>query len=182
MATAALLVALLAVVPPATDEDAEPVLHSSIYLESGLGAPLGVIGIESVTRLTPWLELSGGLGLGYAASESEPHPSVGHLLQWSLMPRLLLGNTRGGVTLGVGASGGNYGDMQIFCIDGCNYRDFPVSYFLWSNVEVGGEVWMPIGLAARIFAGYAHGWCASSSCVSAPNDIPYLGVGVGYAF
>jgi hypothetical protein len=182
MATTALLVALLAMAPDVKEQPPEPVRHSSVYLVSGLGAPLGAAGVESVTRLTPWLEISGGLGLGFAAWVSEPHPAAAHVLQWSVMPRLLLGNTRGGVTLGVGASGGNYGDMHVLCVDDCNPRDFPVSYFVWNNLEVGGEAWMPFGLALRIFAGYAHGWCTSSSCVSAPTDIPYVGGGAGYAF
>jgi hypothetical protein len=184
VATTAILAALLAVASPVTDDEPEPVHHSSLYFVTGLGAPLGFAGIESVTRVAPWLEISGGLGLGLNASESEPQPSLGHMLQWSVMPRLYLSTSQFvGLTLGAGVSGGNYADPLFFCID-CDPAptSYPVSYFLWGNVEFGGEVWTPFGLAGRLFVGYAHGWCTSSSCVSASTDIPYLGGGVGYAF
>jgi hypothetical protein len=184
MATTAILAALLAVASPVTYDEPEPVPHSSLYFVTGLGAPVGVLGIESVTRVVPWLEISGGLGIGLNASESEPQPSLGHMLQWSVMPRLFLSTSQVvGLTIGLGASGGNYANPDFFCID-CDTgpTSYKVSYFIWANAEIGGEVWMPFGLAARMFAGYGHAWCASSSCVSASTDIPYLGIGVGYAF
>jgi len=53
---------------------------------------------------------------------------------------------------------------------------------VWGNVEVGGEMWTPAGLALRIFGGWAHGWCASSTCVHASTDLPHLGAGLGYGF
>jgi len=178
-----ILLALLAVALPVTEEDPAPARQSALYLEAGPGSPLGVIGIESVTRIAPWMEMSFGLGLGLNALESQAQPGPGHMLQWSLMPRLILGNSRtGGVTLGLGASGGNYGDFQFICFDSPCQDTFPVSYFVWGNVEVGVEAWTPAGLAVRFFGGYAHGWCASSPCVAAATDLPYLGAGVGYAF
>ena len=187
MPTAVVLFALLAVTPPAEQEpQQEPVLHSALYFEAGLGSPLGGLGIESVTRVGPWFEISGGLGIGVAAEESEAQPSLAHMLQWSIMPRLFLGKTEhGGVTLGVGASGGNYGDdsNKIICVDGpCATGPYPVSYAFWANGELGAEAWYPSGVAARIFAGWAHGWCTSSGCGSALMNFPYLGAGLGYAF
>jgi hypothetical protein len=97
------------------------------------------------------------------------------------MPRVILGNDRGGFTMGLGASGGNYGELAFICIDSCP-DSHPVSYFVWANAELGFEVWTPGGLAVRFFGGYAHGWCTSSSCVSALTNLPYLGAGLGYAF
>ena len=55
-------------------------------------------------------------------------------------------------------------------------------YFLWSNFEIGGEWWTPIGFALRAFGGFADGWCVSTSCISAQATFPYLGGGIGYAF
>jgi hypothetical protein len=184
MVTTAVVVAVLAAASPVTFDEPEPVHHSSVYFVTGLGAPLGFAGIESVTRVAPWLEISGGLGLGLNASESDPQPSLGHMLQWSVMPRLFLSNNQVvGLTLGAGVSGGNYANPSFLCID-CQVAptSYRVSYFVWGNVEFGAEVWTPFGLAGRGFVGYAHGWCTSSWCVSAANDIPYLGIGVGYAF
>jgi hypothetical protein len=71
----------------------------------------------------------------------------------------------------------------LLCVyDSCP-SSYPVSYALWSNAELGTEAWYPSGFAARVFAGWAHGWYTSSSaCEFAPMDFPYFGVGVGYAF
>ena len=180
MPTAAVLFALLALTPPAEQEpQQEPFLHSALYVEAGLGSPLGGLGIESVTRIGPWFEISGGLGIGVAAGESEAQPSLAHMLQWSIMPRLFLGKTEhGGVTLGVGASGGNYGDAssKIICFDDPCASTYPVSYALWANVELGAEAWYPSGFATRIFAGWAHGWCTSSGCGSALMNFPTSGL------
>jgi hypothetical protein len=184
MPMTAILVALLAVTPPVTKAP-EPVLQTAVYVEVGLGSPLGVLGIESVTRVAPWLELSAGLGMGLDAAESGVSPSLGNVLQWSVMPRLLLGNGLGGFTLGVGMSGGNSGDWDSNFL--CFYDSCPTThaldYVVWANVEVGAEVWMPFGLAGRLFGGWAHGWCVSSSCLSdLTTNMPYIGAGIGYAF
>lgn len=186
MPTAAVLFALLAVTPPAEQEPQQaPVRQSALYFEAGLGSPLGGAGIESVTRLGEWFEISGGLGIGIAAGQSEAHPSLAHMLQWSIMPRLFLGKTEhGGITLGAGASGGNYGDVgeKILCFDDPCPTTYPVSYALWANFELGAEAWYRSGFAARFFVGWAHGWCSSSACESGGTNFPYLGTGLGYAF
>ena len=184
MPMTALLVALLAVAPSVT-EDPKPALQTAVYVEVGLGSPVGVLGIESVTRVAPWLELSGGLGMGLDAAESGVPATLGNVLQWSFMPRLLLGNSLGGLTLGVGMSGGNSGDWDsnAFCFyDSCP-TTHALDYVVWANAEVGAEVWMPFGLAGRVFAGWAHGWCISSSCLpDLTTNMPYVGAGIGYAF
>jgi hypothetical protein len=186
MVTAAVLFALFTVTPPAEEEpQQEPVRHSALYFEVGLGSPLGGWGIESVTRVGPWFEISGGVGIGIAAEESGTQPSLGQMFQWSVMPRLFLAKTdHGGVTFGVGASGGNYGDVgsKTFCFDDPCPTSYPLSYAVWANTELGGEAWYASGVAARIFVGWAHGWCRGSGCESAGMNLPYVGAGLGYAF
>jgi hypothetical protein len=181
MPATALLLALFAVAPPSEPEAPAPPIRSSVSFVTSFGGPLGFAGIESVTRVAPWLEISGGLGLGWAAADSEPNPGLGHMLQWSVMPRLLLGNEVGGLTIGAGVSGGNYSD-EFFCIDDDCPSTYPVSYTLWGNAELGGEAWTPSGVALRIFAGWAHALWANGTHGSASTDFPYLGGGVGYAF
>lgn len=187
MPSAAILAALFAVAAPAGENQPapEPVSHDAVYLEVGLGGPLGVLGVEWVSRVRPWLEVSWGVGFGWAAAASGSNGDVGQVLQWSVMPRLLLGNERGGATLGAGVSGGGYGDWgaKYLCFDDPCPSTYPLTYALWANAEVGGEAWLEHGLAVRFFGGWAHGWCTSSTiCRWAPTDVPYLGAGVGYAF
>ena len=186
MSAAAVLFVLLAAVTPATGAEpgAAPIANSAIYFESGLGSPLGIFGVESVTRVAPRLEIAIGAGIGLAAAESGMQPSFGQVLQWSLMPRLLLGNSTGGLTIGVGASGGGYGDWgaKFLCWDDPCPSSYHVIYAVWANAEIGGEVWATSGLAVRFFAGWAHGWCANGTCGYADRDFPYLGGGLGYAF
>lgn len=155
---------------------------TAIYYVGGFGTPVGIAGLEGVHRFGSLFEISAGYGIGLAASGSEPHAGFWHVVQWAVMPRLRLGNDRNAFTMGAGASGGNYGDLPL-CVDGPPCTDTsPVSYFVWSNFEIGGERWWSNGFAMRYFVGYAHGWCTSSSCVSALDNIPYFGWGFGYAF
>ena len=154
---------------------------TAIYCVTGLGTPVGLAGLEGVHRFGSQFEIAAGFGGGLVALGSEHHPGFGHVVQWAVMPRMTLGNDHNAFTVGAGTSGGNYGDLPL-CLDGPCSNTYPVSYFVWSNLEVGGEHWSSGGLAVRYFAGYAHGWCASSSCVSAATNIPYFGIGLGYAF
>jgi hypothetical protein len=160
------------------------VRQTAIYYVGGLGTPVGIAGFEAVRRLGRRFEVAGGFGFGLAAAGSEPKTSFGHVLQWSLMPRLRLGDDHA-FTAGAGISGGNFGNMPL-CIDGdpCSATNYPVSYFLWSNFEIGGEWWWSGGFALRVFGGYARGWCvsASDSCVDTVVSFPYFGWGLGYAF
>jgi hypothetical protein len=155
--------------------------RTAIYWVVGVGTPVGVSGFEAVRRLGHRFEIAAGFGGGFAALVSEPHPGFGHVAQWAAMPRLRFGNDEGAFTIGAGVSGGNYADLPLCFDDPCSATQ-PVSYVLWNNFEIAGERWGPHGLALRAFAGYAHGWCVSSSCVTALEDIPYFGFGIGYAF
>jgi hypothetical protein len=155
--------------------------RTAIFFVFGIGTPVGVSGLEAVRRLGDRFEIAAGIGGGFAALVSEPHPGFGHVVQWSAMPRLRFGNDQGAFTIGAGLSGGNYADLPLCFDDPCPTTQ-PVSYVLWNNFEVAGELWASSGFAARAFVGYAHGWCVSSSCVNALEDIPYFGLGLGYAF
>jgi len=170
--------------PPAPDPSLpDRVRHTAIYYLNGFATPVGVVGLEGVERVGRWFELTGGLGMGFGAAGSEPHTGLGHALQWAAMPRLRLGDDHGGFTIGAGISGGNYADFPIFCGENpCTTNPYPVSYFLWSNFEIGGEHWWSGGFAMRYFIGYAHAWCVSNPCVSALTNLPYFGYGIGYAF
>jgi hypothetical protein len=159
----------------------ERVRRTAIYYEGGFATPVGVAGLEVVRRIGQRFELAGGVGVGFAAIGSEPHAGPGHALQWTAMPRLRLGDDHGAFIAGAGISGGNYGNIPLCFEDPCP-QTYPVSYFLWSNFELGGEWWWSGGFAMRLFAGYAHGWCVSDSCVNPLTNLPYFGWAFGYAF
>jgi hypothetical protein len=151
--------------------------NTAIYFMLGAGAPVGYVGFEGVHRLGSLLEVSAGVGAGGSAGNSEMNPSLGHVLQWAVMPRLRLGSDHDVLTIGVGLSGGNFGSTLAF--DGCDSA-VPCAetrYVLWTNVEAGGEHWLNGGFALRYFAGYGHGFASSDSF-----NIPYFGAGLGYAF
>jgi hypothetical protein len=154
---------------------------TAIYLLAGLGLPVGFVGLEAVHRIGSLVEITAGYGRGLSASGSQPHAGFSHSVQWAVMPRLRWGDDHNALTLGAGASGGNYGDLPLCFDDPCS-STYPVSYFVWNNLEIGGEHWSSSGLAVRYFVGYAHGWCVSDACVSADDNLPYFGLGVGYAF
>jgi hypothetical protein len=155
---------------------------TAIYTIVGFGTPVGFVGVEAVHRFAPWLEVGAGVGSGLAAAGSKHNP-----LQWSVMPRLRLGDEHQALTLGAGLSGGNYGDIPLDfdCESDCNANaGYPVRYVVWGNVELGLELWKR-GFAFRAFGGYARG-CTTDGCGGsadgAPLGIPYFGLGFGYAF
>jgi hypothetical protein len=158
----------------------DPARSTAVYVEWGLGAPLGISGIEGVHRLGTWFELSAGLGEGLAASSNHRQP-----LQWAMMPRLRLGDDHTAFTIGAGLSAGEYGEVPLCIEEDCNNNTAPTRYVFWANTEMGGEHWFSRGLALRYFAGYARG-CTTASCTAtaygAPLAIPYAGIGIGYAF
>lgn len=166
---------------PAPLASVPPERTSAVYFVSGLGAPLGFAGFEVAHHLGSIFEISGGLGLGLDAIEAQPHAGLSQILQWAVMPRLRFGNRPGAFTAGAGISGGNDG---FFCWvpDTCVDGTYPLSYYVWANFELGMEVWTDSGFAFRAFGGYAHGWCLNGTCENGGTDLPYLGLGVGYAF
>jgi hypothetical protein len=182
---------------PAVATDAEPqepgpalVAHApprtAVYMLTGFGTPVGVVGFEGVRRFVDSLEISAGFGLGLGAATNDPHPTLGGSLQWAVMQRYRLGNERHAFTFGVGLSGGNYGG-QWGSTDWIGPPPPPVTYVFWGNVELGGEFWSTTGLAFRAFLGGArgcpaHGPCGDRTAHEAPLWLPYTGIGLGYAF
>ncbi len=153
---------------------------TAIYWIVGLGAPLGIGGFEGVHHFwsTPF-ELAVGVGNGLSAIASRKDASLAQTFQWAVMPRVRLGNEADTLTLGVGVSGGQYGDIPFG--DG-PIDTFSTKYFLWGNFEIGGEHWSRSGFAIRYFLGIASG-CAVASCEKADRRVlPYLGLGLGYAW
>ncbi len=149
---------------------------TALYGVLGLGTPLGVLGLEGVHRLGNRFELSVGFGEGYFLGAGAKWTGI----QWTAMPRLRLGNAG---TLGAGLSGGNWaGEISWFgpgndCI-GSPCPSPSVHYVVWGNLEVGSEHWLRAGLAVRFFAGLSQALTGATF----PIPIPYLGVGIGYAF
>ena len=174
--------------PAVVEADVGRPRDTAVSYVGGAGTPVGVAGVEVVHHLGSLFEISSGVGIGYSAAASEPHPGLGHVLQWAVMPRLRLGSETGSLTLGAGISGGNYGATSFCTEDPCNTStsNYPTGYVLWSNFEIGGEQWWPNGFALRYFVGYGHGWCVNGTCRSAIGEstvnTPYFGFGLGYAF
>jgi hypothetical protein len=166
--------------------DTRPPKESAIIGEFGLGAPVGMWGVEGLHHLGSFGEISVGLGFGNSALQSG-NSSLIHALQWAVMPRLRLGNDFHAFTIGVGVSGGQFGKIPIFiCIDQQGPCTYPTRYAFWSNLEFGGEHLWPSGFAMRYFAGYAKG-CTTNLCVAGglsgqDMSFPYFGIGIGFGF
>ena len=174
--------------PPPPRPDLPLDRQTAVYVEAGPGTPIGSFGFEAVHRFGPFFELAGGLGIGDSAASSGSNVPITRKWQWSLMPRLRAGRTDyNSFTAGVGVSGGQYGGVN-FCL-GCDDEDsgasYPTTYTLWTNLEIGGEHWTRGGFAIRYFVGYAIGKTVGTQAMGendSPLQLPYTGVGIGYAF
>jgi hypothetical protein len=174
--------------PPPRRPDLPLERQTAVYVTTGLGTPVGSFGLEAVHRFGPFFELAGGLGIGASASGSTSNTPISRSWQWSLMPRVRAGRTDyNSFTAGLGVSGGQYGGVN-FCVV-CDGEDssssYPTTYTLWTNLEIGGEHWTRAGFAIRYFVGYAIGKTVGSQPAQtnvSPLDLPYTGVGIGYAF
>ena len=153
----------------------------------GFGTPVGFAGFEGVRRLGSAIELGVGLGRGFGALASQKDPAPGRDLQWAIMPRLRLG---GRPPRRHGRRRRLRGQLRqrrrVVLRRPLPDRDYPISYVVWANVEVGTEHWWRSGFALRTFLGYARG-CSATSCTTATASggdlaIPYFGFGLGYAF
>ena len=165
---------------PLPSQAEEPTLRrtAAIYGIWGPGSPVGIIGVEGVQRFGSHFEIATGFGFGAAAAGSEPHAGLGHAFQWALMPRLRFGDDTRAFTMGAGMSGGQYGGGWLSsCVEDPCATTYPTHYVIWSNVEIGYEHWWSSGFAMRFFAGYGHGFANGDSF-----NLPYFGLGVGYAF
>ncbi len=168
---------------PPVEPERPPPRANAIYAVLGIGTPIGFFGFEGVHRFGA-MEIAVGLGLGAAASGSEPNPPLGHELQWAVMPRFrIAGDDYFALTLGAGLSGGQYGSGVLsFCEEPpCTY---PTNYVVWANTELALEKFWS-RLTMRYFLGLAVG-CDVDACGATlarrEDVIPYLGLGLGYAF
>lgn len=171
---------------PEMIEDFYRVRRTAIYGLFGFGTPVGVVGLEGVHRFGEWFELTAGFGNGLGAMAAQPNGHFGHALQWAVMPRLRVGNDNNAFTLGAGLSGGEFSGevLCIGCDDGGSFgpRNDPTHYTLWTNFEIAGEHWSRDGLAIRYFLGLTHGTMFGVPASESSGTLPYLGLGVGYAF
>ena len=150
----------------------------AIYGIWGPGSPVGIIGVEGVQRHGSHFEIAAGFGFGAAAAGSAPHAGLGHSFQWAFMPRFRFGDDARAFTMGAGVSGGQYGAGWLsICVEDPCATTYPTRYVIWSNFEIGSEHWWSSGFAMRLFAGYGHGFASGDSF-----NLPYFGVGLGYAF
>ena len=168
---------------PPVETELPPPRANAIYAIFGVGTPVGLFGFEAVHRFKA-LEIAAGVGIGGAASGSEPNPSLGHELQWAVMPRFrIAGDDYFALTFGAGLSGGQYGSGVLsFCEEPpCRYG---TDYVVWANTELALErFWSRVTM--RYFLGLAVG-CDVAACGATlarrEDVIPYLGLGLGYAF
>jgi len=178
--------------PRVSLEEAEPSSprRRAIYLVLGVATPIGFGGFEGVSRFGDLFEVAAGVGFGGSAVQSGTN-SFGGTLQWSLMPRLRLGNDHSAFTVGAGISGGEYGGFDIADTGPGCYSDsapcsraFPTRYSLWGNLELGGEHWSSSGFALRYFIGLARVMTLGpiGSSMNGQTQLPYFGLGLGYAF
>lgn len=161
------------------EPDPLPRRENGVYWIFGFGTPVGITGVEAVHRLGS-MEIAAGVGMGGAASLSEANAPLRHVLQWAVMPRFRIGgDDHLAVLVGEGLSGGEYGNgaLELCEEPPCS---FPTKYVVWLNSELAIEQWWS-HLTMRYFLGLAAG-CDVSDCVDGHRIIPYLGLGVGYAF
>jgi hypothetical protein len=172
---------------------------TSIHAIVGFGAPVGLLGIEVAHVFGSTFEVSTGIGSGQNASVAASRGiAIGNSLQWAVMPRLRVAGDTTTFTVGAGISGGNYAVIRhcgfIVPNEDCTTVFVPeAGYVLWGNLEMGWEIQSPGGFSLRGFVGYGHVLtpgalhCVNSvpNCATSPSegqDLPYVGLGAGYAF
>jgi hypothetical protein len=159
---------------------------TALYLQLGLGTPLGELGLEAEQTLTPHLAIAVGAGIG------------GKGPQGATMLRLRLGGDRAKIVVGAGLSGGPYSWLN-FCGDtanGCPQKSGTVA---WTNLEIGGSHRDRNGFSLRYFIGYGRIVAGTYTCdpdgpyemaydrcvMSGPDsgkNLLYTGIALGYAF
>jgi hypothetical protein len=179
----------------ASDDPRAAPARGALYAVTGLGTPIGFLGVEGAYRIIPDLEITAGTGLGLSAESSAN--DQWRVLQWSVMPRYRVGTDRSALTIGFGFSGGNY-SHTYFSLCGsqeeylqCNTPESR-RYTIWSNLEIGGEHWTSRRIAFRYFIGYGHilaqgpyrcDATSSVGCQDGSNtpyaNIPYTGMALG---
>ncbi|GAC1537454.1 MAG: hypothetical protein NVS3B10_01750 [Polyangiales bacterium] len=161
----------------------------AVEVDLGLGTPVGYGGLRLQRAFGRTFALDVGGGLSAHDGVAPQVETMGHL-------RLPLGR-RGALDLGVGVSAGRYAWHEITLGDGRPaVKTWPLA--VWGNVELGYESRSATGAFVRGFVGYGHVLNESAGACSPIDDgdvahcqqghrgdgfwVPYLGVGVGYAF
>jgi hypothetical protein len=145
--------------------------RSSLTATLGLFTPVGELGAEYTYEPRPEVEI--GIGGGVAFSG----------FQAAVMPRARFGDDHGAITLGVGASIGNYKEEQLFCFeDDCSDT---TATTVWGNGEAALELISWHGTVARFFLGAGRIMSASScegpDCGSLEGDwLGYAGMSIGH--
>jgi hypothetical protein len=152
---------------------------TAIFVQIGLGAPTGFLGLEVERVLAPGMAISAGAGFG----ETGP--------QFAAMPRFLFWGDRSKVFIGTGVSGGDY-KWTKYCYETiCAEKRGRV---MWGNAEVGAEHRFRSGFAMRYFGGYGRVLAGDLPCVGDTSDecvrsnqsdgreIIYTGLALGGAF
>jgi hypothetical protein len=152
---------------------------TALFVQVGVGTPVGWLGLEAERTLTPEMAISAGAGFG----ETGP--------QASLMPRFLFWGDRSKVFIGTGVSGGDYKWTKICYETVCAEKRGRV---MWGNAEIGAEHRFRSGFAMRYFGGYGRVIAGDLACVGDTADdctrfnqsegrqIVYTGFALGGAF
>src|SRR6185312_14045892 len=139
--------------------------------QTGIGAPLGYLGLSVDADVLPWLSISAGLGTDLFEVKYRPlYVDQQGFRQLAFMPRLRLPVLDGAtfVTLGVGVSR-----------DPGAHTDLGDTVLVRQDDELGFEHRCENGLRARAFAGI--GFSLNDSTRTGFPGAAYAGLAVGYA-
>jgi len=134
---------------------------TALYVQLGLGTPLGELGLEAEQTLTSHLAVAAGAGWGAGGP------------QGAAMARLRLGGDRAKLVIGAGLSGGPY-EWIRFCGDEWSTCPHKSGTVAWTNLEIGGSHRERNGFSLRYFVGYGRIVAGNYGCdPDGPNDMAY---------
>ena len=152
---------------------------TALFVQFGVGTPIGLAGLEVERMLTPNMAISAGGGF------SAMGPQV------AVMPRFFFWGDRSKVFIGAGVSGGDY-EWTKYCYETiCAEKRGKVT---WGNAEFGAEHRFRSGFAMRYFGGYGRVIGGDLPCVgdtaddcvrfdqNSGREIVYTGFALGGAF
>jgi len=175
------LVALASARAQADDDFTSEFEHrpTAIFLQFGLGTPIGLAGLEFERMLAPGMAISAGGGYSEAGG------------QVAAMPRFFFWGDRSKVFIGAGVSGGDYKWTKYCYEEICAEKRGRV---MWGNAELGAEHRFRSGFAMRYFGGYGRIIGGNLTCVGNTSDdcmrfdqnsgreLVYTGFALGGAF
>jgi hypothetical protein len=171
---------------------------AGVSLGTGLGTPLGLLGIEGRLDVTRWAFLTAGVGTGMRKGAQVG--AMGHL---RLSVPSALPERQWAFTAGYGASRGNHywqRPSDCFLDAECGEEPEKEGMLWWHNFELGAEVRMRSPttqiVTIRILGGLAvagnpqdlhcfgrqRAWCESLSEDTGTGPYPYAGVSMGFWF